>query len=245
MTVNADDFEVLSTIQGGVTRIPGKGISDAVTTFRTAIYRINFASAAIASLLLFASNAIASPVPLTSSNPSFAPQTRRIRKKRPLRKPDVIFYSTPPETVNEMLRLARITEGDVLYDLGSGDGRIPIAAAKQYGIRAVGIEIDPKLITEAEENARRENVSSLVTFRNDDMFRTNMREATVVTLYLSEKLNVLLRPKLLSELRPGSRIVSHDFRMGDWKPEQTVRVPWGKLFRTVYVWTVPPRRVRR
>ena len=168
------------------------------------------------------------------------------RKKRRLRKPDVIYYPTPPETVDEMLRMAKIKKGDVLYDLGSGDGRIPIAAATQYGIRAVGIEIDPKLVTEAEENARQANVSQLVRFRNEDMFRVNYSEATIVTLYLSEKLNVLLRPKLLSELRPGSRILSHDFRMGDWKPEQTVRVPWGKLYRTVYLWTVPtPKYGRR
>lgn len=166
---------------------------------------------------------------------------RPSRKKRLLRKPDVIYYPTPPETVAEMLRMAGIKKGDVLYDLGSGDGRIPIAAATQYGIRAVGIEIDPKLVTEAEENARQANVSQLVRFRNEDMFRVNYSEATIVTLYLSEKLNLLLRPKLLSELRPGSRIVSHDFRMGDWKPGQTVRVPWGKLYRTVYLWTVPVR----
>jgi len=167
---------------------------------------------------------------------------RPSRKKRLLRKPDVIYYPTPPETVAEMLRMAGVKKGDVLYDLGSGDGRIPIAAAKHYGIRAVGIEIDPKLVTEAEENARQANVDGLVRFRNEDMFRINYSEATIVTLYLSEKLNVLLRPKLLSELRPGSRIISHDFRMGDWQPEQTVRVPWGKLYRTVYLWTVPARR---
>src|SRR6266550_4128704 len=170
------------------------------------------------------------------------PSRRTTPDKRRLRKPDVIYYPTPPETVTEMLRLAGIKEGDVLYDLGSGDGRIPIAAAKYYGIRAVGIEIDPKLVTEAEENARQANVDALVRFRNEDMFRVNYSEATIVTLYLSEKLNVLLRPKLLGELRPGSRIVSHDFRMGDWKPEQTVRVPWGKLYRTVYLWRVPARR---
>jgi hypothetical protein len=167
----------------------------------------------------------------------------RPQKKR-LRKADVIYYPTPPETVAEMLRMAKIKKGDVLYDLGSGDGRISIAAAKQYGIRAVGIEIDTKLVTEAEENARQANVSELVRFRNEDMFRVNYSEATIVTLYLSEKLNVLLRPKLLSELRPGSRIISHDFRMGDWKPEQTVRVPWGKLYRTVYLWTVPAHRAK-
>ena len=113
-----------------------------------------------------------------------------------------------------MLRLANIKQGDVLYDLGSGDGRIPIAAAKQFGIRAVGIEIDPKLITEAEANAQSAGVEQLVRFRKEDMFRIDVSEANVVTLYLSEKLNVLLRPRL-RELRPGSRIISHDFRMGD------------------------------
>jgi protein-L-isoaspartate O-methyltransferase len=177
---------------------------------------------------------------------SFSFTQTTARTKRRLRKPDVIYYPTPPETVAEMLRMANIKRGDVLYDLGSGDGRIPIAAAKEYGVRAVGIEIDPKLVTEAEETARQAGVSQLVQFRNEDMFHINLREATVVTLYLSEKLNVLLRPKLLNELRPGSRILSHDFRMGDWKPEQTVRVPWGKLYRTVYLWTAPERsRVTR
>jgi hypothetical protein len=163
------------------------------------------------------------------------------RKRSRKRRPDVIYYPTPPETVAEMLRLANIKKGDVLFDLGSGDGRIPIAAAKQFGIRAVGIEIDPKLITEAESNAREAGVADLVRFRNEDMFRIDVSEANIVTLYLSEKLNVLLRPKLLRELRPGTRVISHDFRMGDWKPEQTVRVPWGKLYRTVYLWTVQAR----
>ena len=180
-----------------------------------------------------------------ASGKSVAAVQKPARKQRHLRKPDVIYYPTPPETVAEMLRLARIKHGDVLYDLGSGDGRIPIAAAKQFGIHAVGIEIDPKLVTEAQEKARQEGVAELVRFRNEDMFHIDIREATVVTLYLSEKLNVLLRPKLLGELRPGSRIISHDFRMGDWQPEQTVRVPWGKLYRTVYVWTVPTRKHRK
>lgn len=173
--------------------------------------------------------------------PHLANTTQPSRKRRRTRKPDVIYYPTPPETVAEMLRLANIQKGEVLYDLGSGDGRIPIAAARQFGVRAVGIEIDPRLVTEAEANALSAGVSELVRFRNEDMFRIDVSEASVVTLYLSEKLNVLLRPKLLRELRPGSRIVSHDFRMGDWKPEQTVRVPWGKLYRTVYLWTVPTR----
>ena len=176
-------------------------------------------------------NEFSSPIPI--------PQTRQVKRRN--RRPDVIYYPTPPETVAEMLRLANIKKGDVLYDLGSGDGRIPIAAAKQFGIRAVGIEIDPKLITEAESNARSAGVAELVRFRNENMFRIDVSEANIVTLYLSDKLNVLLRPKLLRELRPGTRIISHDFRMGDWEPEQTVRVPWGKLYRTVYLWTVRTR----
>ncbi len=170
----------------------------------------------------------------------------RVRRRAPLRSPDVIYYPTPEETVAEMLRLANIRQGDVLYDLGSGDGRIPIMAAEKYGIRAVGIEIDPKMVAVAQENARQSQVANLVSFRNADMFRTDLREATVVTLYLSNRLNLLLRPKLLSELRPGSRIVSHDFQMGDWVPEQKVRVPWHQtLYRTIYLWTVPARPQRR
>jgi predicted O-methyltransferase YrrM len=161
------------------------------------------------------------------------------RSKKKLREPDVIFVPTPPETVDEMLRQAHLKKGDVLYDLGSGDGRIPIAAAKQYGVRAVGIDIDPKLVEEAKETARREGVENLVSFRNEDMFLTDVREATVVTLYLSNTLNVMLRPKLLRELKPGSLIISHDFRMGDWAPAKAVRVPWKNLYRTVYVWAVP------
>ena len=160
-------------------------------------------------------------------------------KRKNLRKPDVIFVPTPPETVEEMLRLARIKKGDVLYDLGSGDGRIPIRAAEEYGIHAVGIDIDPKMIAVAEEAAQQAGVADKVRFRNEDLFRANIREATIVTLYLSDVLNLKLRPKLLRDLRPGTRIISHDFRMGDWKPDQTVRVPWKTLYRTVYVWTVP------
>jgi hypothetical protein len=164
------------------------------------------------------------------------------RRQRRLRKPDVIYVPTPPETVDEMLRQARLKKDDVLFDLGSGDGRIPLAAAKQYGVRAVGIDIDPKLVEEANETAKREGLDNLVTFRLGDMFAADLSGATVVTLYLSDRLNVLLRPKLLRELPVGARIVSHDFRMGDWPPEQSVRVPWKNLYRTVYVWTVPRGR---
>jgi hypothetical protein len=175
------------------------------------------------------------------------PERSRARESAQSRKrrPDVIYVPTPPETVDEMLRQAGLKPGDVLYDLGSGDGRIPIAAARQYGVTAVGIEIDPKLIEEARAKAEREGVADLVSFRQADMFRTDLSRATVVTLYLSDRLNLLLKPKLLGELRPGSRIVSHDFRMGDWKPERVVRVPWKNLYRTVYLWTVPGGRSGR
>lgn len=168
-----------------------------------------------------------------------AATTQKATSDVPNRRPDVIYYATPPETVAEMLRIANIRSGDVLYDLGSGDGRIPITAARDYGIRAVGIEIDRELIAVAQEQAQIAGVTDLVAFKHADMFRTSLSEATIVTLYLSERLNLLLRPKLLRELKPGTRIVSHDFGMGDWKPEQTVRVPWKKLYRTIYLWTVP------
>jgi ubiquinone/menaquinone biosynthesis C-methylase UbiE len=138
-----------------------------------------------------------------------------------------------------MLRLADIKTGDVLYDLGSGDGRIPITAAQRYNIRAVGIEINPKMVWVAEERARGAGVADRVRFINDDMFRADISEATIVTLYLSRKLNLLLRPRLLRQLRPGTRIISHDFDMGDWKPEQKVRVPWFNGYRTIYVWVIP------
>jgi trans-aconitate methyltransferase len=168
-----------------------------------------------------------------------AAKSKARRSGKRLRTPDVIYYPTPTETVAEMLRLADIKPGDVLYDIGSGDGRIPITAAQRYRIRAVGIEIDPKMVWVAQERARALGLTNSVRFINADMFRTDISEATIVTLYLSRKLNLLLRPKLLRELRPGTRIISHDFDMGDWKPEQTIRVPWKKGYRTVYVWTIP------
>jgi len=155
----------------------------------------------------------------------------------PVRAPDVVFVPTPQEVVDEMLKVARVGKGDVLYDLGSGDGRIPVTAAKRCGIRAVGIDIDPQRISEARENARRAGVEKLVTFKNEDLFETDFSEATVVTLYLLPDLNVRLMPRLLKELKPGTRIVSHQFDMGDWKPEKELDVNG----RTVYLWTVPAR----
>jgi ribosomal protein L11 methylase PrmA len=156
------------------------------------------------------------------------------------RNPDVIFVPTPQELVDDMLRLADVKPGDVLYDLGSGDGRIPITAARRYGIRAVGIDIDPARIKEANENAKTANVTRLVTFRQEDLFLATWKEATVITLYLLPELNVKLRPRLWAELKPGTRIVSHAFDMGDWKPEKKLE----SNGRTVYFWTIPEPKKR-
>jgi trans-aconitate methyltransferase len=158
--------------------------------------------------------------------------------KATLRTPDVIFVPTPPEVVEAMLKMANVQKSDIVYDLGSGDGRIPIAAVQKYGVsKAIGIDIDPQRIKEANENAQKANVTKQVQFLNQDLFTTNISEATVVTLYLLDSLNEKLRPKLLAELRPGTRIVSHAFRMGDWQPEKTETING----RTIYFWTIPKR----
>ena len=155
-------------------------------------------------------------------------------KPAPLRSPDVIFVPTPSAIVEHMLATAKVSKSDVLYDLGCGDGRIVIEAAKRYGVRAVGIDIDPQRIAEANANAKAAGVSHLVQFRNADLFESNISEASVVTLYLLPSLNQKLRPKLLKELKKGTRIVSHDFDMGDWKPAATSNIDG----RTVYLWVI-------
>ena len=160
--------------------------------------------------------------------PAAAPQAQRT--------PDVGFVPTPPEVVAAMLKVAKVGKGDVLYDLGSGDGRIPIAAAQEYGVeRAVGIDINPERIKEANENLSKAGVGQRVRFVNADLFESDLSDATVVTLYLLSSLNLKLLPKLLNELKPGTRIVSHSFNMGRWKPEQTLEVAG----RSVYFWTIP------
>jgi SAM-dependent methyltransferase len=155
------------------------------------------------------------------------------------RAPDVEYVPTPHNVVAEMLRLANVTKDDVLYDLGSGDGRVVIAAAKRYGARGVGIDIDPVRIRESRENARKAGVAKRVKFLEQDLFETDVREATVVTLYLLPKLNLQLRPKLLHDLKPGTRVVSHDFDMDDWHPDQVVKVPGTTYEHTVYYWVIP------
>ena len=151
-----------------------------------------------------------------------------------LRDPDVIYVPTPQEVVDAMLAMANVSSTDVVYDLGSGDGRIPITAAQKYGARAVGIDINPQRIKEANENLAKANVGGKVKFLNQDLFETDISEATVVTLYLLPSLNLKLMPTL-KKLKPGTRIVSHSFDMGtEWPPEKTQDVGG----RTIYLWTI-------
>jgi SAM-dependent methyltransferase len=157
----------------------------------------------------------------------------------PSRTPDVVFVPTPDEVVKEMMDLAKVKPGDVVYDLGCGDGRLVIAAAKRGAAKAVGVDIDPDRIREAWANARAQGVADKVTFVQGDLFQMDFSDADVVTLYLLPDLNLKLRPKLLA-LRPGTRIVSHAFDMGDWKPEVTQVVDG----RDVFAWTVPDRGQR-
>jgi SAM-dependent methyltransferase len=155
------------------------------------------------------------------------------------RTPDVQYVPTPNNVVAEMLRLTAVTKKDVVYDLGCGDGRLVITAAKRYGARGVGIDIDPQRISESRANARQAGVTDRVQFLQQDLFEADIHEATVVTLYLLPKLNVQLRPKLLRDLRPGTRVVSHDFDMAEWQPDQTVQVKGPSRQHSVYYWVIP------
>jgi SAM-dependent methyltransferase len=153
---------------------------------------------------------------------------------------DVPYVPTPPEVVEAMLGLAGVRTGDVLYDLGCGDGRIVIAAAKRFGIKAMGIDIDPLRIEESETNAAAAGLTGKVRFVKGDIFEADFRDATVVTMYLLNSVNVRLRPKLLSELRPGTRLVSHSFEMGDWRPDKTVEISTSyDDIRDIHFWVVP------
>jgi SAM-dependent methyltransferase len=165
-----------------------------------------------------------------------APPSDATAQTRMRREPTLIYVPTPQNVVDKMLEVAKVTKDDYVFDLGSGDGRIPITAAARYGARGFGVDINRKLVAEARANAKAAGVADRVEFRRQDLFKTSVREATVVGLYLFVWANVRLRPRLVSELRPGSRIVAHDFPIGDeWKPdvEQDVEN------RTVYLWYVP------
>jgi SAM-dependent methyltransferase len=183
------------------------------------------------SLLLTAVVGLLLTLPLASDPGSQAPQ----------RRPDAPhlapYVPTPQEVVDRMLQLGGVGKGDVVYDLGCGDGRIPITAAKRFGARGVGVDIDPQRIAEAEANAKKEGVSHLVTFRLQDAMTTDVSEATVVTLYLLSASNLKLRPILTKQLKSGARIVSHSFSMGDWQPDKVdTFVDTSGTTRTLYLW---------
>lgn len=148
---------------------------------------------------------------------------------------DVPYVPTPQEVVDVMLKLAEVDGDDTVYDLGSGDGRIVITAAKEHGARGVGVDIDPERIEEAWDNARKAGVADKVKFIQGDLFKVDLSDASAVTLYLLPSVNMQLRPKLFAELKPGTPVVSHSFDMGDWQPDQEVSVNG----RTVYKWRIP------
>ena len=163
------------------------------------------------------------------------------------RQPDVPYVPTTEEAVRAMLKLADVKKADIVYDLGCGDGRIVIAAAKTYGARGVGIDIDPDRIREARANAKKADVENLVRFEENDLFQADFREATVVTLFLLPSINLKLRPKLLQNLKPGTRVVSNTFDMGTWRPEKEQSLPGadddeiGSLSHKFFLWKIPRR----
>jgi SAM-dependent methyltransferase len=156
----------------------------------------------------------------------------------PLRGPDVIFVPTPNEVVDMMLKMAGVTKKDTVYDLGCGDGRIVITAAQKFGASGVGIDIDPERVREATDNVRKAGVAERVKIVRGDLFQADISPATVVTLYLLTDLNLKLRPKLMKDLKPGTRVVSHAFSMGDWQPERTAEVGGSQ----VYLWRIPAKQ---
>ena len=168
---------------------------------------------------------------------TFAGVPAALAQDPPTRRPDVIFVPTPEAVVEAMLQVAKVGKNDTVYDLGCGDGRIPVTAARKYGARGVCVDIDPQRIKEANENVAKNNVGNLVKVVQGDLFEVDLSPASVVTLYLLPSLNQKLMPKLMKELKPGTRIVSHAFDMGDWKPEQELDVDG----RKVYYWTIPKR----
>jgi len=151
----------------------------------------------------------------------------------------VPYVPTPQEVVERMLELAQVKKGDVVYDLGSGDGRIVVTAAKKYGVRAIGFEIDPERIKESAENIKKAGVGHLVEIRQQDIRTVDLSPASVLTMYLLPEVNLMIRPNIWKQMKPGSRVVSHDFDMGDWKPLKTENIKDGSSWdHTLYLWHV-------
>ena len=179
--------------------------------------------------------AVGSVLPIAAQNDAYSESGRQAPTEAPLRRPDIHWVPTPPTVVDAMLKLADVKPTDVVYDLGCGDGVIVATAAQKYGARAVGIDIDPQRVKEATERAQKMGVSDKVEIRRGDLFEADIKDATVVTLYLLRSLNMKLMPKLQKELKPGTRIVSQSFDMGDaWPPDKQIEVNG----YNVYMWTV-------
>lgn len=188
------------------------------------IWRVATTAAVTAALLVMPGplSSLGASEPSTAQAPSLAP-----------------YVPTPQDVVEKMLSMANVGKGDVVMDLGSGDGRLVVTAAKQYGARGIGIDIDPARIAEGKANAAKAGVQQLVEFRQQDALQADVSQATVVTLYLLSGSNVKLRPRLLSQLKPGARIVSHQFGMGDWAPDKVETFTDSNgTSRTLYLWTV-------
>jgi len=175
---------------------------------------------------------LVTPVGTYAIEPSFAPTQALTGDSL-----DVPYVPTPQSVVDKMLDIAKVTGDDYLIDLGSGDGRIPIAAAKRFGAKGMGVEIDAARVQEAKAKAINARVADKVEFRKQDLFETDLSKATVLTMYLLPRVNLQLRPRILNDLKPGTRVVSHSFDMGDWKPDQKIKVDG----RTIYLWIVPER----
>jgi SAM-dependent methyltransferase len=165
------------------------------------------------------------------------------RGERPARAPDVIYQATPQPIVEKMLELAEVKKGDILYDLGCGDGRIPVTAAVKYGARSFGWDIDPRLVRESRANAERSRVQDLVTIQLGDVFELDLSKADVITLFLLPELNSKLIPQL-EKLKPGSRIVSHEFAMRGIRPRTVLTVPFDGRDHKIYLWVTPLERQR-
>lgn len=176
-------------------------------------------------------------------NTAVVPGVESTAMPTPKRDLDVPYVPTHQMIVDEMLRMAEVKGDDVLYDLGSGDGRIPITAAKQFGTRGVGIDLNPVRVTEANQNAREAGVTDKVRFVEGDIFKSDFREASVVTLYLLPAINLQLKPQLMEQLKPGTRVVSHNYDMGNWQPEQTktITTPDG-VDHFIYFWRIPEKQ---
>jgi ribosomal protein L11 methylase PrmA len=180
---------------------------------------------------------VAGGIAFHGDRPASAAGASSQQQAAPRRTPDVIYVPTPQQVVDAMLKVANVTSQDTVYDLGCGDGRIVVTAARVYGAHGVGVDIDPQRVAEANANVKAAGVGDKVKIIEGDLFEMDLSPATVVTLYLLPSLNLKLQPKLFQELKPGTRIVSHAFDMGDWKPEQQLDVDG----RNVYFWTIPAK----